>query len=136
MKNRYKVSVVMLALVLCMVVPMTVFASSASSPVDTYLALSGSSSQSGTKVATTTTVTRNPDNAYLRTEIEFKNGVTSIGADAQQSARGVKTLSADFHIYFALGVEPNKAYCAHNVQGGTQSPVGYAVYTSVGISIT
>lgn len=129
MKMR-KITSLILAMVLC--VSLAVTASAAVAGIYSYV--SGSAYRTGNTFVATTSVGKNPDNAYLTTNVEFSDGVNSTGSGSRTSTRGVTSFTSNFAVYMAIDVIPTKAYCAHGVQGGTQSESGYVQYNQYNIS--
>lgn len=135
MKIKTRILTSALALGLC--ASMAISASAAfGAPAGIYGTISGRSSQDSNDLNlfnTTTSVSRNPDRAYLTTTADFRNGISEITKLSSQSAVGVTQYTHSFPIYFTIEGKPNKAYVAHCVQGGTQAETGYAFYTTSNI---
>lgn len=131
MKMR-KLTSIILALVLC--ISLAVSASAAVAGIYTYV--NGTGTQSGNTLITTTYVAKNPDNAYLKTDVQFTDGTNYTGSGSRTSSRGVISFSYNFPIYMAVDCIPVKAFCAHGVQGGTQSESGYVQFNQYTISLT
>ena len=122
-----KVLAIALALVLCFSVAQSVYASTASTPAGNYGTLTGSTSASiDRKVSGSTTITTNPDNAYLTLTIEIKDMYGSnMGTLPYQSSQGETSVSCPPASVFH---ESYKAFGSHGVQGGSTNPPK-AVYT-------
>lgn len=130
MKKRKLLGLVT-AMVMGMSMSIVAFAGSDSKDVDGYGTLYGSvstTSVGGSKVVTVTSVTKNPDNAYLKTNIELQDlyGYTLTTYDAQQD-RGKTSFAHNFKVPHFDDVA--KIYGAHNVQGG-RTYRAQVVYTS------
>lgn len=127
MRNMRKLTCLMLALLLCTVMAVPVFALSNSGLAGIYVKISGTAtvSEIGSGLDTLTSVKKNPDSAYLVTTAEFSNGVYSFGTYDAQSARAVTTFSYTFPVPL-MGGFPNYVYTCHEVRGGTTSPEAYA----------
>ena len=120
------------ALVMGMSMSIVAFAGSDSKIVDGYGTLYGSvstTSTGGYKVVTVTSVTSNPDNAYLKTKIELQDsaGSTLKPYDKQQEYRGGTYFPYDFEVPHFDDVA--KIFAAHNVQGG-RTYKAQVVYTA------
>lgn len=122
-----KVLATALALVLCFSVAQSVYAGTASTPAGNYGTLTGSTSSSiDRKVSGSTTITTNPDNAYLTLTIEIKEmSGNTVGTLPYQSSRGETSLSCPPTSVFHEAI---KAFGSHGVQGGSTNPPK-AVYT-------
>lgn len=121
MKRKKKLLGVTTAMVLGMSMSMVAFAGSDSKPVDGYGTLYGSvstTSVGGSQVVTVTSVTSNPDNAYLKTKIELQDsgGSTLKPYDKTQEYRGGTYFPYNFEVPHFDDV--SKIFAAHNVQGG------------------
>lgn len=123
MKLRRIMSLV-LAMTLCISLAVSAYAAMAG----IYIYVAGTGSKSGNALVTSTRVKVNPDNAYLKTEVQFSDGLNYTSSDRKISSRGVTSFSYNFPIFQAVDWTPIKAYCAHGVQGGTQSEAGYVQY--------
>lgn len=131
MKMR-KITSLILALVLC--ISLAVSASAAMAGIYSYV--DGTGIQSGNTLITTTYVAKNPDKAYLKTDVLFTDGTKYTGSNSRTSSREVTSFSYNFPIYMAIDCIPVLAFCAHNVQGGTQSENGYVEYNEYPINLT
>lgn len=95
-----------------------------------YISITGTLTQASPSfMATTTSIITNPDNAYLLTVVEYKDGDQFIMSNCSQSIDGAKSLSYNSPIYIDVLYEPDRAFCSHNVQGGSKALTGYAAYT-------
>lgn len=99
--------------------------------MDGYGTLYGSvstTSVGGSKVVTVTSVTSNPDNAFLKTKIELQDsGGYTLTTDDDEQDRGKTSFSHNFTVPHFDDVA--KVYAAHNVQGG-KTYRAQVVYTS------
>ena len=138
MINKSKLLSVILTLLLCLSLAITTSATSTFEIAGIYGKIHGSSSESTSEtymVNTTTTISRNPDTAYLLVEADFCNGSQTIHATDERSSRGVLSFSVGFPIFFDIQEIPEYAYFAHNVRGGSQSESGFVCYTSVDVTL-
>lgn len=105
-------------LAICMSVAVAASASSDSREADIYGFISGYCEQDEVRVHalhTTTRVTRNPDAAQLKTEIEYYEGETRLTADQSYSDENATTFDYESPILiYGLGI-PDAAYVNHRV---------------------
>lgn len=135
MKSKRKILRTVTALVLCLSLAVGAYAVSAG----IYTYISGSSKQSTQNpslLSTTTRIGVNPDNAYLRTDVEFSNGTSMTSSAQKYSSRGVVSFTYNFPIYQSIDKIPIYAFVAHNVLGGTQSETGYVYRTTASINLS
>lgn len=114
---RRMLSLVMV-LAICMSVAVAASASSDSRTAGIYGFISGDCAQDETRVHalhTTTRVTRNPDAAQLKTEVEFYNGETLLTTSRAYSDAQAKTFSYEFPILINVQGTPDTAYVNHHV---------------------
>lgn len=134
MKAKHSFVSIAAVLLLCVSLAVCVSAATithASTNAGIYLSLTGTiSPSSGTSLLpTTTTVSVNPDQAYLKVDLELKNGVDHISNSTASSSTGVTTFSHTMPIYYYAEEAHPYVYVAHNVQGGSQSDFGYVCRT-------
>ena len=87
---------------------------------------------------TTTTVKKNPDNAWLRTDIELLDGVEDGENENDKEMfwsddRGVTQFDYTYVMFVTITNRPEIVYCAHNVLGGTESPTGYVYHEAIDV---
>lgn len=81
-------------------------------------------------VYTETTISQNPDSAYLKVKAEVMNSAgATLDYDEAQSADGATSFSYEFRMDDATA---SAVFVAHNVQGGGQYPA-QVVYTRTGV---
>ena len=136
MKMAKKFIIMFLMLALCASMVITAFALNSSAAAGIYGTIQGSSFQKGDSLVTSTWITKNPDRAFLQINIELQSGGSVVGRHTNNSSRGITSHPYTWAMVYQYENEPNRAYCAHCVQGGTQSEQGYAVYTYSPISIS
>ncbi len=134
MKIKTRILTSALALGLC--ASMAISASAAfGAPAGIYGTISGRSSQDANDLNlfnTTTRVSQNPDLAYLRTSVDFQNGLDTLTSlSSKNTVRGATRYDHGFPIYFTIEGRPTQARVAHQVLGGTQAPTGYTYYDPV-----
>lgn len=134
MKIKTRILTSALALGLC--ASMAISASAAfGAPAGIYGTISGRSSQDANDLNlfnTTTRVSQNPDLAYLRTSVDFQNGLDTLTSlSSKNTVRGATLYDHGFPIYFTIEGRPTQARVAHQVLGGTQAPTGYTYYDNV-----
>ena len=133
MKNSRKVLCLVMAVLFCMTMAITVSASSNSRGAGIYGTISGSIRQNGGNLITSTTITKNPDSAYLAVRIQLSDGTVYTAATYSESSRDVTSYPYTWPMRYAYDQLPVCAFCTHGVQGGNQSGSAYAVYTSVSL---
>lgn len=124
-----KILGIMLTVVMCM--SFTIVSFAASKVVDGYGTLSGTvaaTMNTQCLINTVTSVTANPDNAYMKVQIEIQDydGYT-LWTDDESSERGRTSFLHDFEVVHFDDVK--KIYSAHNIQGG-RTYAAQVVYTS------
>ena len=134
MKIKTRILTSALALGLC--ASMAISESAAfGAPAGIYGTISGRSSQDANDLNlfnTTTRVSQNPDLAYLRTSVDFQNGLDTLTSlSSKNTVRGATRYDHGFPIYFTIEGRPTQARVAHQVLGGTQAPTGYTYYDPV-----
>lgn len=130
MKNKTLFSVIFILAIVIATMPIAVLAAvvdTESTPAGIYGTLTGTLSEYGYY---TTSVTQNPDLAQLTISGLFQNiNGQNIGVQNNlYSARGERFFPGTWN-YIPAGTYT--MYGTHGVQGGTQSPTGYAVYTMI-----
>ena len=133
-KRNYFITV--LVLILCFTATMAVYASedfidyASSDPAGISGTIRGIS-QDGPDdtVYTSTTVTFNPDDAYLRNSMQLN---TQEKTAVARSEDGVRSFSYSFVFFYELDNEPTLAYCAHEVVGPDNS---YGTYTATSLTL-
>lgn len=123
--KRNRILLVMLLLCICLTsVSYAAEGVSKSKPAGEYGTLTGEISP---MLVTTTRITVNPDNAYLRDKLDIQN---SSGVTTNSYIR----TSLDGALTFIVNPPPElwgyRAYCAHNVQGGSRYQA-HVVYTTM-----
>lgn len=131
MKIKTRILTSALALGLC--ASMAISASAAfGEDAGIYGIVSGRSSQDTNNpnlLNTTTTVSQNPDRAYLRTTVDFQKGLDTLTTlSSRNTVRGATRYDHGFPIYFTIEGKPTKARVAHQVLGGRQSVAGHTYY--------
>lgn len=134
MKVKRSVLALTIAVLLCTSTVLGVsaaFDATASTPAGIYGTLLGNvaSVPDGCFLATTTTITKNPDNALLKIDADFSDGSDIIYSHTGSSSRGVTNYSRDLPIY-SSGVNSTyvvAVFTAHCVQNGTGTEA-YACY--------
>lgn len=131
MKIKTRILTSALALGLC--ASMAISASAAfGASAGIYGTISGRSSQDSNDLNlfnTTTSVSRNPDDAYLKTTVDFQNELHTLTTlSSRNTVRGATRYDHGFPIYFTIEGKPTKARVAHQVLGGRQSVAGYTYY--------
>ena len=131
MKIKTRILTSALALGLC--ASMAISASAAfGEDAGIYGIVSGRSSQDSNDLNlfnTTTTVSQNPDRAYLRTSVDFQNELKTLTTlNSMNTVRGATRYDHGFPIQFTIEGRPTQARVAHQVLGGTQSVAGYTYY--------
>lgn len=114
---RRMLSLVMV-LAICMSVAVAASASSDSRTAGIYGFISGDCAQDETRVHalhTTTRVTRNPDAAYLKTEVEYYRGEHALTVDSAYSEAQAKTFIYESPILINDQGAPETAYVNHHV---------------------
>lgn len=130
---KVKRSILALTLAVLFCTSMALSASAAAlTPAGIYGKLWGTVADTpdGSLLATTTSISKNPDNALLKIEADFTNGTELMYSHTGSSSRGVTSYSRDLPIY-SDGVSsplPVAVYTAHSVQNGT----GDEAYTCYG----
>jgi len=130
MKRKHLLAVACIMAFVLAVTPMVVLAlvvDTQSTPAGIYGTLTGTLSENGYY---TTSVTRNPDSARLTISGLFQNVYgQNIGVQNNlYSARGARFFSG---FWSSIPAGTYTMYGTHGVQGGTQSPTGYAVFTAI-----
>lgn len=127
----------LLTIVMVVVMLLTLAVSASALPIGTsagvYGTLGGIQNwKNGEDVVTGTTITSNPDNAYLKATVDLYNSVgTIIRSTAHSSASGVKSFQATHLFAYYITQTPSSANIAHEVKGGAHE---YAHYTSLAYS--
>lgn len=123
MKTKRSIVALILAFTLCASLAVSVSAASQMKPAGIYGKLRSyvSNDPNGNWVASSTSITQNPDNARITIEADFSNGVNYTSSFSKSSSRGVTSFSPDLPIY--TGTNPNQVYTAHGVQDGTGDSV-------------
>lgn len=134
MKIKTRILTSALALGLC--ASMAISASAAfGASAGIYGTISGRSSQDSNDLNlfnTTTSVSQNPDLAYLRTSVDFQNELKTLTKlNSMNTVRGATRYDHGFPIQFTIEGRPTQARVAHQVLGGTQAPKGYTYYDNV-----
>lgn len=135
MKNVRRIISMMLVIALCMSIAVTAMAASTIKAAGIYGTLTCTSQKSGTDIYGKTTVTTNPDNAFLMVKYTFNlSGGTQIDSNGT-SKRGVTSFEyiRSYLNYTTDGV-PTYVYFSGEVRGGSQSPTAY-VTTTRGYSV-
>lgn len=130
MKRKSLFTMACIMVIVIAVMPMVVSATvvdTETTPAGIYGTLTGTLSEYGYY---TTSVTHNSDSAKLTISGLFQNIYgQNIGVQNNlYSARGARFFSGSWN-YIPAGTYT--MYGTHGVQGGTQSPTGYAVYTMI-----
>ena len=127
MKTKRSIVALILAFALCMSLVVSVSATSSMLPAGIYGKLRSyvSNDPVDNWVASSTSITQNPDNARFIIAAEFSDGSNYTSSFSKSSSRGVTSFSPDLPIY--TGTSPNQVYTAHTVQDGTGSSA-YADY--------
>lgn len=121
-----------LVFVLCTALALTAYAEAASDLAGIYGSIRGNCSQDSEMphcLHTTTKVTRNPNGAYLKTEMECYLGETSTLADEAISETGATEFSNDFVIFVNIEGFPDTAYTNHYVMDPDTGLPVYDTYT-------
>lgn len=133
MKTKRSTLMVVVAFLLCASLAVSASAAtlSASAPAGIYVFIRGTISPvSGSSfLPTTTTIKLNPDNAYLKVDVEVKDGVNDLATSTASSTRGVTSFSRSMPLYNDTAHNNLYVFVAHNVQGGAQSEWGYVCNT-------
>ena len=135
MKNRKLFSLLYITLLLALTAVNVMAASSHDTDrqsAGVYGSLHGIADWATLTVDTSTTITQNPDNAYIINGIQFSDGLNNGWANTARSERGVTSFCFDFDILYSLECsDPTIDFCSHGVQGGAGAETGYALYTTV-----
>lgn len=135
MKTVRRLIALMLIIVLCMSIAITASAAVSSKEAGIYGTLSCTSQKRGTDIYGKTTVTTNPDNAYLLVKYTINlSGGTQTKTNGT-SQRGVTSFEyiRSYLNYTTDGVPTYVQFCGE-VRGGSQSPSAY-VTTTRGYSV-
>ena len=133
MRKMKRILGVVLATAMCLSLSIVSFAESKS--VAGYGTLNGSISTSnvgGYYVNTSTSISSNPDNAYMKVKIELQDYYGStLYTDNESSSRGKTSFSYPFEVVHFDDVA--KVYGAHNIQGGStySAQVVYTATTNI-----
>lgn len=133
MKNGKKIFGFILTTIMCLSFSMVVFA--ASKNVEGYGTLYGrisTSNSGGYYVNTVTTVTSNPDNAFMKVKIELQDyDGSTLHKDESSSSHGETEFSQAFEVIHFDDV--HRVYGSHNIQGGNryQAQVVYTTTTNI-----
>lgn len=119
---------IIIALLFSIILPFSVSAATSRTQAGIYGFLRGTSTQSGSILSVTGTVSYNPDNAYITTNAVIYSNVGSTDAGFHYSSRGVCTYTYGYPLYISLDSTPISANCSVGIQGGTQSD-GFVTYT-------
>jgi len=94
-----------------------------------------SSIQSDNYIYSQTSVSQNPDRAYLLTYCDFSDGFHVFPTVSSQSERRATSYSVYLPIPAVEGeYYPDYYWCVHEVRGGTESPTAYAERTEGDLS--
>ena len=124
------------AVVICTIMAMSVNALSLTAvPAGIYGTLDCYCTQRNSNIYSKTTVTTNPDNAYLRVKYVFNTSTNTQTQSSSSSSRGVTLFehNKDLSVYAPDARPIYVQYCGE-VRGGSQSPSAYVTRT-VGYSI-
>ena len=131
MKNRKLFSLLYITLLLALTAVNVMAASSHDTDrqsAGVYGSLHGVADWDTLTVDTSTTITQNPDNAYIINGIQFSAGLNNGWANTARSGRGVTSFCFDFDILYSLECSnPTIAFCSHCVIGTSS----YDCYTRV-----
>jgi hypothetical protein len=132
-KIRRPVFITIVALLLCGSLAFNASAASKSAHAGIYGILKGTATPvtRSTLLPTTTTITQNPDNAYLVVLAEVTNGVRVLDNLEYHSARGVTSFNVSIPVYAYNDYDTIYVHMGHGVQGGTQAPGGYSCHYSM-----
>lgn len=123
-----------LALILSMSLSLTASAVQSSTVAGIYFVLQGTCEQNASNpyaLNTTTAVKKNPDSAWLRTDIALLDGINQPTTRYFYSERGAKSFSYDYAMHMSITSIPQIAYCTHNVLGGTTSEEAFAIFHEI-----
>ena len=131
MKNRKLFSLFYITLLLALTAVNVMAASSHDTDrqgAGVYGSLHGVADWTTLTVDTSTTISQNPDNAYIINGIQFSDGLNNGWANTARSERGVTSFCFDFDILYSLECSnPTIAFCSHCVIGTSS----YDCYTRV-----
>lgn len=127
-----------MAIAMCATFALTASASSVSSSAGVYVVLEGEVTQDTIMphtLHTTTSVVRNPNGSYLKTEMECYSGSLYTLSDESVSEAGETDFTHDFTIWVeSYETRPDLACANHYVIDPDTSEILYDVYTSVTLS--
>ena len=136
MKTKRSILSLVLVLILCVSLAVSASAATVTRRAGIYGTLTGTANPivRSTLIPTTTTITTNPDTAYIEVNGEVTNGESTLDAYCYTSNRGVTSFSTSVPVYVYGQYAELIVYINHCVQGGSESPVGYVAYNQVTLS--
>lgn len=133
MKVKRSLFSALLVIVLCMSLTVTAFAASNAAFAGIYGTISGTSNQSGSAMAVSTSITTNPDKAYLQVTTTYTDGGNYSSSITRKSGTDVTSFSTSYAIAVDVVYTPTKANTTHLVMGGVNG-AAYVTTTSVNLN--
>lgn len=129
MKFTRRILLFIMVLSICMSMVLTVSAATKSAGI--YGVLTSRSYQSGTNIYGETTVTENPDNAYLLVKFTINNNSGATNNYNGTSSKGVTLYTyTKYYTTYSPETIPIYVYYCGEVRGGSQSPSAYVTSTA------